>query len=202
MQNLQQFIPILELYKQSNDSAVSDLSGSLLEVVPNNSPSKDIEDKVIDSTFDELKNDNTDERLGEPISQKTATLWDVLVRKFNKEASAYIEDIKYKDLPKEVKKDVDRFCTCQGDTKLIHYGMVVKELLDKVDIENYNSAKEHIKKVDKDEVYKKLKSGKKYVIIIRDKVVDAHHFIRNCELAGVTSSLDVLDLTPALYQGK
>jgi hypothetical protein len=119
-----------------------------------------------------------------------------------KEASAFIEDIQYKDLTPEVKKEVDRFVTCKSDTKLIHYGMVVKELLDKVDSKNYETAKEHVKDkdVDKDELYKKIKD--KYVIVINDHVVDGHHLIAKCEKVGVTSSLNILDLTPARFQKK
>lgn len=123
-----------------------------------------------------------------------------LKAEIDKLSSAFIEDIEYKDLPKEVKKEVDRFVTCKPETKLIHYGMVVKELLDRVDSKNYETAKAHVQtqKIDKDELYKKIKD--KYVLIINEKVVDGHHLICKAEQADVTSSLNILDLTPARFQ--
>ncbi|NBQ69477.1 MAG: hypothetical protein EBU46_11895 [Nitrosomonadaceae bacterium] len=84
--------------------------------------------------------------------------------------------------------------------------MVVKELLPKVDRHNFDLAMAHIKKdwdgrdADKlkDEVYEQAK--KKYILILNDSIIDGHHFLAKAKYAGLTSSLNVVDLTPVRFQ--
>lgn len=118
-----------------------------------------------------------------------------------KQASAYIKDICHKDLPKDTQKDIERFVhNSKPNTEYIHYGLVVKELLPKVDDANFAAAEKHVKgaDIDKDELYKKVAS--KYVLILNDKIIDGHHHLAKCKAAGITNSLNVLDLTPARFQ--
>ncbi len=115
--------------------------------------------------------------------------------------SAYIEDMTFGSLPKEVQKDVQRFVTAEKGTPVVHYGMTVKELLGKADPENLKAARKALGTLRAskaaDEVINRTKDGSKYVLIMNDRIVDGHHFLAKAERGGVTSSLNVLDLTPA-----
>lgn len=118
-------------------------------------------------------------------------------------ASSYIQDISFKDLPEEIKKDVIRFCSCTPDTKFIQYGMVVSELLGMVDTHNYELAKEHIdsEEMSEDEVDEThAKIPIKYILIVNGRIVDGHHFLCKASKIGVTNSLNILDLSPARFQ--
>jgi len=118
-------------------------------------------------------------------------------------ASAFIHDIRIADLPKEVQKDIEHFVQ---DKKghVIQYGMVVPELVKKVDPENYKTAKGHVAdKSDKElekEIYEKSKN--KYILLVNDRIVDGHHFLAKADKLGVTRTLKVLDLTPLRFQKK
>lgn len=121
--------------------------------------------------------------------------------------SAYVEDMKLSGLPKEVQADVTRFVDAKKDTPLVHYGMTVKELLTKADPVNLQTARKHLGtlRVSRaaDEVIAKTKDGSKYVLLMNDRVIDGHHFLAKAERGKVSSSLNVLDLTPArLITGK
>ena len=115
--------------------------------------------------------------------------------------SAYVEDMTFSGLPKEVQKDVLRFVDAEKGTPVVHYGMTVKELIGKADPENLKAARKALGTLRAsraaDEVMGKIKDGSKYVLLMNDRIVDGHHFLAKAERAGVTSSLNVLDLTPA-----
>lgn len=124
------------------------------------------------------------------------------ILKIDKESSAHFADVEVKDLPLKVQKEIERFADVSADTKLIHYGMVVKELLSKVDKHNFEQAEKHLKdeKINEDEFYKKLPN--KYLLLVNDKLVDGHHYLARAKKLGVTSSLNVLDLSPVRFQEK
>jgi hypothetical protein len=207
--NLSPLIPFLELTKVSSHEPISKLAAGVIgritsqpapvpptsplaqtneqaeqagedevEPVPTSPDKMNMEGRIMEQGFNDLKDDAPAEKV----------------------ASAYIKDVAFKDLPKTVQKEVERFAKCRADTKFIHYGMVVSELLSRVDPHNFAIAKDHLKKekVDKSALYDKAKT--KYILIVNESVVDGHHFIAACDKAGLTSSLNVLDLSPARFQ--
>lgn len=123
-----------------------------------------------------------------------------------KQASAYVKDLPLSDVPGLNKADIARFASGAKQVMVVQYGMVVKELLPKVDPHNFELAVAHIKKdwadrkieALKDEVYEQAK--KKYILILNDSIIDGHHFLAKAKLAGLTSSLNVIDLTPVRFQ--
>lgn len=117
-----------------------------------------------------------------------------------KTASAYIKDVYYRDLPVSVQKDVQRFVSVRPKLEFVLYGMTIRELLNKVDLHNFEVAEKHIEneEVTKESILSKLKT--KYILVINDTIVDGHHTIAKAKKAGITSSMNVLDLTPARFQ--
>lgn len=121
--------------------------------------------------------------------------------------SAFIEDMTFSALSKDVQTEVLRFVDAQKGTPVVHYGMGVKELLAKADAVNLASARKALGTLRasraRDEVLGKIKDGSKYILLMNDRIVDGHHFLAKAERGNVTSSLNVLDLTPArLSTGK
>lgn len=124
--------------------------------------------------------------------------------------AAYIKDITVSDLPPKVQEEVRRFIPkTPKNPVVIHYGMTVRELVDKVDIHNFKTATDAVRKdmdaltkADKkkaeDEVFKKVKE--KYILLVNDQIVDGHHFLAKAKYFNVTCSLNVVDLTPARFQ--
>lgn len=124
--------------------------------------------------------------------------------------SAYIKDTNVNDLPDKVQADVRRFIPkAPKNPVVIHYGMMVRELLDRADPQNYKAAWEAVKKeldgLSKekreeacDAFFKKAKE--KYILLVNDAIVDGHHFLAKAKYFNVTNSLNVLDLTPARFQ--
>lgn len=121
--------------------------------------------------------------------------------------SAFIEDMTFSALSKDVQTEVLRFVDAKKGTPVVHYGMGVKELLAKADAVNLASARKALGTLRasraRDEVLGKIKDGSKYILLMNDRIVDGHHFLAKAERGNVTSSLNVLDLTPArLSTGK
>ena len=120
--------------------------------------------------------------------------------------SAYAGDVNFDKLPKDVQADVTRFVDAKKDTPVVHYGMTVKELLTKADPVNLQTARKNLGTFRAsraaDEVLTKTKEGSKYVLLMNDRVIDGHHFLAKAERGKVTSSLNVLDLTPARLMTK
>ncbi len=118
--------------------------------------------------------------------------------------SAFIEDTEFSALPKDVKADVLRFVDAKAGTRFIHYGMVVKELIGKADPANLKTARAHVKKLSAKKAFDAVKmataKGEKYILLMNDRIVDGHHFLAKAEKSGITSSLNVLDLTPSRFQ--
>lgn len=131
--------------------------------------------------------------------------WDLLKRKM---ASAYVRDLTVSDLPADTKEEVNRFIGPKKELKVIQYGMVVSELLPKVDKPNFEQAITHIKEKFKDKNRKDLlkdffkKLDGKYILILNDKIIDGHHFLAMAKELDVTCSLNVIDLTPTRFQSK
>lgn len=120
-----------------------------------------------------------------------------------RKASAFVQDVKFGNLPKSVQKDVKMFVHgARNDTLLIQYGMVVLELLKKVDPENFKLAKSHMADKENKTLEKEFydKSDDKYILLVNDRIVDGHHFLAKAEKIGATRTLKVLDLTPARFQ--
>jgi hypothetical protein len=121
-----------------------------------------------------------------------------------KEFAAYVEDMAIEGLPKNVQADIARFINAKPGDKVIHYGMVASELAMMADLPNLKLARANVSKLEKAKaakmVFDQLKKGEKFVLILNGKVVDGHHFIAKAERGGVTSSLDVIDLTPLRFQ--
>lgn len=122
-------------------------------------------------------------------------------------ASAYIGDMKLNSLPEDVQKEVLRFAPGAKDTtKVVRYGMTVPELVFKVDPLNWNTAVSHVSSIHPDDdVARKEFEGRrdgKYILIVNDRIVDGHHFLAKAFALNITSSLNVLDLTPARVQLK
>lgn len=136
-----------------------------------------------------------------PTSLTETTPTKLQAKSAKTQLSAYVEDMRFKSLDKDVQADILRFVDAVDSTPLVHYGMTVKELLAKADQANLKNARSAIGTLRPsramDEVMSRVKEGSKYVLIMNDRIVDGHHFLAKAERAGITSSLNVLDLTPA-----
>ena len=178
-----------------------------------NKQPKGIEDIMLRQAMPEMERPNpeTPEVFGKPdrIADKNASVWSRVKSGMQKKA-AYIKDIRVSELPEKTRGEVARFISKNTkDPMVIHYGMVLKELEDRVDPHNYQSANATVRKETaaltkaakegaKDALHKKIKD--KYILIVNDQIVDGHHFLAKARALGVTSSLNVLDLTPARFQ--
>lgn len=127
----------------------------------------------------------------------------------SKKSSAFVRDLPLKELEEGTKSDVTRFVGKQVSTReVIEYGMVVSELLPKVDPHNFKQAESNVKiELSKqkrqealDEFFKKAKT--KYLLLMNDKLIDGHHFLAKAKALNITCSLKVLDLTPIRFQEK
>lgn len=131
------------------------------------------------------------------------------VRELGKKA-AWVQDIRVSVLPAEVRKDLVRFIPpTMPDPLVLHYGMTVSELLPRVDPENWKTARARIRAelgglsaaALKKEVGQLMKRREeKYIFLVNDRIVDGHHFLAKADGLKVSSSLNVLDLTPVRFQ--
>lgn len=131
------------------------------------------------------------------------------VSTFGKSASAYVNDVELSSLPKGTLEDISKLLPdASKKAKVVQYGMVVEELLPKVDTHNFSVAEKHIdekftkngKKDMGDEFQSKI--GSKYILLLNDQIIDGHHFLALAKKLGITCSLKVLDLTPIRFQEK
>jgi hypothetical protein len=163
--------------------------------------SENIEGELMNGAFQELDAQNQiDEEKEEVNMVETPQEISNAQGPVQKVASAFIRDVMIKDLPEKVRNETYRFVPGSSNAHVIHYGMVCKELLPKVDKANFTVAEGHVSKLPKKELDKnKLLNDMKlkYIFLLNDKVVDGHHFLAKIKAAGITSSLNVLDLTPA-----
>ncbi len=180
------------------------------------------EDKILDPVMPELSRPNPNDtspfgscpdkqqqaEQAAPLPQqqvKQATCLSLLMQK---QASAYIKDSLIAGLPAEVVADIKKFIPVSKSTRVINYGMVVKELLPKADEHNLDQALSNVRKTfagksmkkEREEFFKKAKD--KYILILNDKIIDGHHFLAKAKELGITNSLKVLDLTPVRFQEK
>lgn len=128
---------------------------------------------------------------------------------FGKAASAYMSDVAIKDLPKATQTDIARLIPVSNPkARIVQYGMVVDELLPKVDSHNFEVAEEHVKsdittkgkRAMGDQFQDKVKA--KYILMLNDRIIDGHHYLALAKVLGITCSLRVLDLTPIRFQEK
>lgn len=125
---------------------------------------------------------------------------------FGKAAASYSADVVIDSLPKATQQEILKFVPTNKKNKVVQYGMVVDELIPKVDHHNYETALANVKKECKsigkkamgDKFQDKVKD--KYILILNDCVIDGHHFIALAQVLGISCSLKVLDLTPLRFQ--
>jgi hypothetical protein len=126
---------------------------------------------------------------------------------FGKVAASYSADVCICDLPKATQQEIFKFIpSTNKNNKVVQYGMVVDELLPKVDHHNYEAALANVKKQCKidgkkvmgDKFQDKVKD--KYILILNDCIIDGHHFLALAQCLRITCSLKVLDLTPLRFQ--
>ena len=204
------FQPLIKfLKKQANDAApqqtdlVRLMQGSNKDVALDNpeitatnlgskKPKYEIEDAFLDApnVFPDLIKE-------EKVRKSQHKQGPIDYRALFKKASSFIGDVKVKNLPTDVQKEIARFIDVKPNTTVIRYGMVASELANKVDSHNMLQADEHTKNyiATKEEALTKLKN--KYILLINDKVVDGHHAIAKAKKHKITNALNVLDLTPA-----
>jgi hypothetical protein len=176
---------------------------------------KGLEDIMLQKAMPELvlPNPETPETFGKldgaPIK---VSMWTLLKRASTTKIkmAAYIKDVRVSDLPEKVKEDAKRFLPEKvKNPTVVHYGMMVRELVDRADPQNYEAATKAVKKeLDgmtgaerekaRDAFFKKAKD--KYVLIVNEQIVDGHHFLAKAKYFDVSNSLNVLDLTPARFQ--
>lgn len=211
---LQQVSPESRIQEQEDDEvAVPDLNRGLPS---QNQQVKGIEDLLLRGAMPEIERQNpeTPEIFGKVNKQLPVKVSMLQVMKranqLGVKMSAYIKDTKVSQLPEKVRKDIARFVAGGvKDPSVIHYGMVVRELLDRVDTQNWETAWKSVSadlgKMSKgelasarDEFFKKAKE--KYILLVNDQIVDGHHFLAKAKYFKVTNSLNVIDLTPARFQ--
>ena len=185
-------------FDQEEQIVAPDLEKKHLEEAGNNEVT--VEDQMLQQALPELDESKTD----------VSTFGKISVFKYlkQKQASAFIRDTTIKDLPDAVATEVSRFTGDVKERKVIEYGMVVSELIPKVDRHNFDQAIAHVKESLKsisrkkalDEFFTKAKS--KCIILLNDKIIDGHHFLAKAKLLDITSSLKVIDLTPIRFQEK
>lgn len=120
-------------------------------------------------------------------------------------ASAFVGDISLDSLPEDVSKEVLRFVPqAKPNTRFARYGMVGDELYRKVDHHNWETATSHCMGPTTEEDRQKFEARRdgKFILMLNDRIVDGHHFLAKAQQLGITSSLNVLDLTPARFQLK
>lgn len=177
---------------------------------------KGVEDLLLQKALPELE--RLDPQSVEVFGKSTPTppvvktsMWE-LCKRAHLKMSAYIKDVRVKDLPEKVQEDVRRFISKGVKNPIvIHYGMMSRELLDRVDPQNFKAASEAVNRElaalpkdklaeAKDAFFKKAQQ--KYILLVNDQIVDGHHFLAKARYFDITSSLNVLDLTPARFQTK
>ena len=126
---------------------------------------------------------------------------------FGKTAASFTADVPISSLNKTTQADILKFIpSASKSNKVIQYGMVVEELLPKIDKHNFDNAQEHVKaeetKTGRRTVADKFQSKlpDKYILLINDKIIDGHHFLAMAKLLNISNSLKVLDLTPVRFQ--
>ena len=117
--------------------------------------------------------------------------------------AAFFGDVRYGDLPEDLRAEIKRFVPdVTAAVKIPRYGMVVSELLPKADPANLEAARIKAQKTTRADASDNVNGTRdsKYVLLLNQTVVDGHHFLANAEHGKVTTSLNVLDLTPARFQ--
>jgi hypothetical protein len=171
---------------------------------------KDELDQLFLKVMPEIKIDeqNKDVKTNEPLKEFGGVKIESDTPPETKLASAFIRDAVVSSLPSNAQDDIAKFSPTKKAVQVIQYGMVVKELLPKVDRHNFDVAEAHIKREFEGKDVKKLKaefhekSKTKFILILNDSVIDGHHFLAKAKQLNITSSLNVLDLTPIRFQEK
>lgn len=191
-----------QILQSQEDDEVIDADIQAKDTPEQNQKQVEIEDLLMQSAMREMEEpDHGDKSTFGKGIEKKCSLWDKL-------ASAYIKDTTVKELPSETKEDISRFVKPNKEIRVIEYGMVVSELLPKVDKHNFEQAEKHIKESVNGKSRKErlqeffAKADKKYILILNDKIIDGHHFLAKAKDLNITSSLKVIDLTPVRFQEK
>ena len=210
--NLHNLKPFLTKAGESRNPQIKKRADNLLEAVmaaqeEEQVVAPDLHDESPDAAIKDQKKDQVDQLLLPAFPELSKE--DGIDSSFGKAASAFVTDICLRDLPKETKEAIAKLTPVTNTSaKVVQYGMVVDELLPKVDHHNYESATEHIKKdfAEKgkramgDKFQEKIKN--KFILLLNDCIVDGHHFLALAHQLGITCSLRVLDLTPMRFQEK
>jgi hypothetical protein len=126
------------------------------------------------------------------------------VSSVNGRMSAYMGDMRVKDLPEATRNEIARILGTNGSTgelSVIKYGMTVPELLSKVDTHNMQTARKHMKYIPSYAAREKVDdTPEKHILLMNGNIVDGHHFLATAEKGKVTKSLPVIDLTPTRFQ--
>ncbi len=121
--------------------------------------------------------------------------------KQKRNASAFVRDVRFGDLPKGTQDDINQFFTCKANDMLCQYGMVVSELIKKADPHNLDSAKKHISDQSEKDIEKEIYGKKdKYLLLLNDRIIDGHHFLAKADKVHMSRTMKVLDLTPLRFQ--
>jgi len=171
---------------------------------------KDDLDQLFLKVMPEVKLDeqNKDVKTNEPLKEFGGAKIETNTPPETKLASAFIRDAAVTSLPSNTQDDIAKFSPTKKAVQVVQYGMVVKELLPKVDRHNFDVAEAHVKREFEGKDTKKLKaeflekSKTKFILILNDSVIDGHHFLAKAKQLNITSSLNVLDLTPIRFQEK
>ena len=192
-----------QILQSQEDEEVVDSDVQAKDTPEQNQKQVEVEDLLMQSAMREMEEPDREDRstFGKGVQLKKVSMWDKL-------SSAYIKDVSVKDLPPDTKEDIQRFVKPSKEIKVVEYGMVVNELLPKVDKHNFEQAEKHIKASHSGKSRKDLlkeffaKADTKYILILNDKIIDGHHFLAKAKDLNVTSSLKVIDLTPVRFQEK
>lgn len=203
--------PFLAHAANSRNPKIKTAASSLLDGVLDAQHAEEIIQPSLEQ--EDAKPNALDAKSKDEIDTKITTWMPDITKKtelesnFGKTASSFSSDVVVSSLPKDTQKDIVRFVNDTKTTnKVVQYGMVVDELLPKVDDHNYTQAKQHIQKDLKEKGKRNLgdlfqeKNQHKYVLLMNDKIVDGHHFLALAEVLGISCSLRTLDLTPLRFQ--
>ncbi len=202
--------PLLDRLSKSKHASVKKLASDMLVNTPNEEEEQIIDPKLqvghASSALKEAPKDIADVLISPAFKELEQD--EGQVTSFGKTASAFIADVIIKDLSKKTQEDIAKiYPTSSKKLKAVQYGMVVEELIHKVDPHNFKVAKGHVeeeltkkgKKFMGDKFQEKV--GDKYILLLNDCIVDGHHFLALAKLLNITCSLKVLDLTPLRFQG-
>lgn len=212
--DLSSLIPFIKQAMQSNNPALAQQAVDVNRLIQQQE-----DEQIVDSDLDvqheqgiapdgsPINKDELDQFFTE-VMPELAQEENNTAKEFGKSGSVFVADRSFSSLGPNVAPDIERFVKFTKSVKVIQYGMVVKELVHKVDKHNFELALAHVRKDFEGKSLKKLKdefykqAEEKFVLLMNDRIIDGHHFLAKAKVLGITSSLNVLDLTPVRFQEK